>query len=515
MAGRCDSDPNKCRSQIELNRLFKDPVLGPFLKSRSINSEDNSSAEKIGGYGWISLSTTSASGLNETKTRLNSKDENINFFAIKRYNPEESKLVYEALNQSMRSGKGSGRNIIFDRYGNFAYWNGEINKILHNPIVPSSATIDGLLLASEESNCLAKKQEDFLSGTNIYYYNEKMIANPQMTYFILTRDEVPSDKSIYYLVYNPIHRKKFQTYYTHLLGYEGVWEGSKLTKPGESGGFQKNQISTVPSSSGGPVTVVPSFAKTLARYCNAIKIGGDSLQNGKAAEHYADPTCNFTLGKTDADFSLLTGKNFTQSNLVYDRYAPINGTDDDAKVRFLSSKNILMNAPGNNQLHWPCKAEWDKSLQTPVKYAAAVGLYGYDSKSFVNVLGNAYLTDINRGQHALNVGGPDFEKAPTCPLRDLTITSCVNHVDIAGNAKGNNISMQSACGASAPEPEPEPEPEPDTNTKTKTNTNTNTNTDTNTTPGSAPPGDSTMLYIVIALVLLLFLILIGALFLIL
>ena len=42
MAGRCDSDPNKCRSQIELNRLFKDPVLGPFLKSRSINSEDNS-----------------------------------------------------------------------------------------------------------------------------------------------------------------------------------------------------------------------------------------------------------------------------------------------------------------------------------------------------------------------------------------------------------------------------------------------------------------------------------------
>ena len=66
MTGRCDSDPNKCRASVELNRLFKDPVLGPFLKS-TINSEDNSSAKKIGGYGWISLRTTSVSGLTESK----------------------------------------------------------------------------------------------------------------------------------------------------------------------------------------------------------------------------------------------------------------------------------------------------------------------------------------------------------------------------------------------------------------------------------------------------------------
>ena len=521
MASGCSEDPNKCRSQVELNRLFKDPILGPFLNSRSITDEDKSGVKKIGGYGWISLPTTSSSGLTASKSRLNAKDDNINFFAIKRYNPEESKIIYEALYQSMRSGKGTGESIIFDEYGHFAYWNGgegdEANTILPNPIIPrgkagSAEKRSSVLLASDASNCLAETQKDFLSSTNIYYYNEKMIANPQMTYFILTRDTVPSMNSVYYLVYNPIHRKKFQEYYTHLLGFEGVWNGSKLTKPGSSGGFQKKGVVMVPSGK-----KAPSFGQTIARYCNAIKIGSDSLQNGKAAEHYADPTCNFTLGSTDADFSLLTGKNFTQSNLVYSRYAPINGTDDDAKARFISNKSILMGAPGNNQLHWPCEAEWDKVLRTPFEFAKNSGLYGNNSNSFVNVLGNAYLNNINRGTNALNVRGEDFNKAPSCPTRNLTITTCVNHVDIAGNAKGNNIAMQSACGAPAPKSKPDVVADDEDSVMGNGDAD-----DEDSVMGNgdaddedAPLGNNTMLYIVIALIVILILILIGALFLIL
>ena len=456
MSGTCNPDPHKCQSTVALNRLMKDPVLGPFLNSRTITSDDNSSAKKIGGYGWISLSTTSANGVEETKSKLNSKNDNINFFAVKRYSPDDSYTIYTALDYSMKSGKGSGEDIIFDKYGNFASWDGDVNHILRNPIMPRDPNVDALLDASDSSNTIASKWSEFLSNTNIYFYNRKMIANPHMTYFILTRDEVPSENSVYYLIYNPIHRKKFQAYYSNLLGYEGIWEGSKLKKPGSNGAFQNSNIPTVPSASGGPITVVPGFKKTLARYCNAIKIGGDTLQNGKAAEHYADPTCSFTMAKTDADFSLLTGKNFTQSNLAYDRYAPVNGTAEEGHARFLRSKNILMNQPGNNQLHWPCKAEWPKALRTPIQYADAAGLYGRDSSSFVNLLGNAYLNNINRGDHALNIGGENFNKAPSCPLRDLTITSCVNHVDIAGNAKGNNINMQAACGAPAPPVEDEP-----------------------------------------------------------
>ena len=152
---RCDSDPNKCRSQVALNLLLRDPVLGPFLQSRVINEEDKSSATKLGGYGWISLPTTTKSGVNEDKAKLNSVNDQINFFSVKRYTPEESKVIYEALSSSMFSGKGNGQNIIFDEYGNFAYWNGEINKILHNPIVPRSAAIDNVLVASDEGNtCL-------------------------------------------------------------------------------------------------------------------------------------------------------------------------------------------------------------------------------------------------------------------------------------------------------------------------------------------------------------------------
>jgi hypothetical protein len=445
---RCDSDPNKCRSQVALNRLLRDPVLGPFLQSRVINEEDKSSATKLGGYGWISLPTTTKSGVNEDKAKLNSVNDQINFFSVKRYTPEESKVIYEALSSSMFSGKGNGQNIIFDEYGNFAYWNGEINKILHNPIVPRSATIDNVLVASDESNTLYKKYNNFFTGTNIYYYNSKMIANPQMTYLILTKDKVPSEDSVYYLVYNPIHRSKFREYYSHLLGYEGIWEGSKLIKPGAVGAFQNNQISTVPSANGGQVKTAPSYKKTLARYCNAIKIGGDTLPNGKRAEHYADPTCNFAMDKNEADFSLISGQNFTQSNLAYDRYTPINGTDSEGKARFLSSKKILMRQPGNNELHWPCKAEWDKNLRTSIEYADYVGLFGARSKSFINLLANAYLNKIDiGGKNALNIGGENFNEAPMCPRRSVAITSCVNHVDIAGNAKGNDISMQTACGA--------------------------------------------------------------------
>ena len=447
--GKCDSDPNKCRSQVALNRLFRDPVLGPFLESRAINEEDKSSATKLGGYGWISLPTTAKSGVEEDKAKLNSEDDQINFFSVKRYTPEESKVIYEALSSSMSSGKGNGQDIIFDKYGNFAYWNGQINKILHNPIVPRSVNIDNLLVASDESNTLYKKYTKFFSGTNIYYYNTKMIANPQMTYLILTKDKVPSENSIYYLIYNPIHRPKFREYYSHLLGYEGIWEGSKLIEPGSVGAFQNSNVPTVPSANGGQSKTVPGYKKTLARYCNAIKIGGDTLPNGKRAEHYADPTCNFAMDKNEADFSLISGQNFTQSNLAYDRYAPINGTDAEGKARFLSSKQILMDMPGNRELHWPCKAEWDKNLRTSVEFADFVGLLGTRSKSFINLLANAYVNKMGIGskKNALNIGGENFDGTPSCRVRNVTITSCVNHVDIAGNAKGNDISMQTACGA--------------------------------------------------------------------
>ncbi len=525
--GTCSRDPNKCRSQIALNRLMRDPILGPFLNSRSIKDNDKSSAAKLGGYGWISLPTTTKSGVDEDKSSLNSVNDQINFFAVKRYSPEESIMIYEALNTSMSSGKGNGQDIVFDKYGNFAYWNGEVNKILHNPIVPRSGNIDVLLNAAVESNTLYKKLRKYLSGTNVYYYNTKMIANPMMTYFILTKDKVPSENSVYYLVYNPIHRKKFRDYYSNLLGYEGKWEGSKLTKPGSVGAFQNKDISTVPSSEGGTITTAPNYKKTLARYCNAIKIGGDTLPNGMRAEHYADPTCNFAMDKNDADFSLILGKNFTQSNLAYDRYAPVNGTSAEGKARFSSSKNTLMQAPGNNQLHWPCEAEWDKTLHTPIAYASTVGLFGIGSDgrgptSFVNILANAYLNKLSLGDHALNVGGEKFNEAPKCPTRSLTITSCVNHVDIAGNAKGNDISMQTACGASqAPVKTDETDetvkkaksekprgPYETNDPVTKSDAAVKSDEDAVTTDLPLDQ-DNTMLYIIIAVVLLLFIITAG------
>ena len=227
------------------------------------------------------------------------------------------------------------------------------------------------------------------------------------------------------------------------------------------------------------------------------------------------------MDKNDADFSLILGKNFTQSNLAYDRYAPVNGTDEEGKARFLSSKRILMSAPGNNQLHWPCEAEWDKTLHTPIEYASTVGLFGIGSDgqpptSFVNILANAYINKLSLGDHALNVGGEKFNEAPRCPTRSLTITSCVNHVDIAGNAKGNDISMQTACGASqepvkTDETVKKAKPE-NTNSPYETN-NPVTKSEDAVTPDESLAQDNTMLYIIVAVVLLLFIISAGLIYL--
>ena len=468
----CNLDVNKCRSQVELNRLLKDPILGQFLKSRGITSEDKSNATKLGGYGWISLPTTTANGTNETKSKLNINNDIINFLAIKMYNSEDSKVIYEALSQSMRSGKGTGRNILFDNHGNFAYWDGNNNKIFRNPIIPrgllkkDEQLIAGKPGTGETNYTLFNQMSPFISGTNIYYYNEKMIANPSMTYIILTKDKVPSENSNYYLVYNPIHRKKFKEYYSHLLGYEGIWRGNKLVKAGGSGGYQKKSIDTVPTPSGGHSSVAPSFINSVARYCNALKIGGDTLTNGRGGEHYADPTCNFILSVDDANLSLITGKNHTQSNLVYEKYASVNDTEEQSRAAFRRNRRVLLKGPGNSQIHWPCKNAWPKDQKTSLQFAADQGLFGENSDSFVNVLGHAYINDFDKtltlNNNALNIGGEGFTKQPGCKALNVNIQTCTNVIEIGGNAQGNDFAMQNACGVVRPEPVvPEPVvPEP-------------------------------------------------------
>jgi hypothetical protein len=512
---RCDPDPNKCRSQVELNRFLRDPVLGPFLRSRTISNEDNSSAQKIGGYGWISLPTTSSNGTGESKLRLNTNNTVINFFAIKKYTPEESKTIFNALTNSMSAGKGTGRNIIFDEHGNFACWDGTINKILRNPIIPPGARFksDSKLEAGNASTgetlkTLFNTHGDYLGEKLIYYYNEKIIVNPKMTYIIMTKDTVPSENSVYYLVYNPIHRKKFQEYYSHLLGYEGVWRGNKLIKAIGNLGYQKEDVDTVPAATGGPKMTAPSFISVAARYCNALKIGGDTLPNGKAGEHYADPTCNFILSDDDANLGLITGRNYTQSNLAYERYAPINSTNAKAKASFLRSKQILFSGADNSQLKWPCKDSRPMGENSSISFAENEGLLFENSSSFVNVLGNAYINNfdvaLTNNNNALNVGGENFKRQPTCKTRNITINSCKNVIEIGGNASNNEFSMASVCGGAQKPGQPVVQEDPEDPVTTGGDGKPKPGSK----PGSKPGGkaseeDDTMLYVIIAVVLLL------------
>jgi hypothetical protein len=467
----CDSNPKKCSAQMKLYDILKDPIIDKIVNPRQLK-EDVPDAST--GLEWVNIPTTTWSGLYVSRDKLKKKSETVSFLALKKYNSEESKGIYNALKKSITNGGLSeGTGIIFDNQGNFSYikkWenedfeNVEESIILRNPIIPAGSAQKSNYFSTESymSNSVNAKNREFLpkdQSNGVFYYNTKIISNPILTYFIYTKDTTPTEDSIYYLLYNPMHREKFQRYYTYLLEYEGTWKGNDLVKPGSSGGYQNNDIVAVEDKSDdSKIKTARGFKRVISRYCNAIKLNGGALSNGGQAQHYADPTCNFLLGPEDANLSMVLGQNLTQENWAYEKYRGIiNDTDKLAHGEFKKYVKLLLDSPGNRAIYFPCKTQQSISQKTSIMYAFKKGLIGDKSNSLANVLANAFINNIGVGVttalNALNVTGKDFKKGPSCKATVQSITNCQTLINNAGASTANQYNINTACGGNKKEEE--------------------------------------------------------------
>ena len=448
---------NKSKAQNDLYNSLMNPILANLMNptSRTYNDVD---AAKNGGLGWISIPTTANSGLDKTLSELNAKDSFMNFLVLKKYTTDECELIFNALNKGNptvtdRPRLATGDNIIFDYQGNIAINTNGTNKILYNPTIPDKLRSNVNLDATSVNNTISGSiTGGFMSQSkgNVYYISSKIVINPTLNYILYTEDAIPSSTSIYYLLYNPIHRESFQDYYRSLLESTGSWDDDDLLlyDPGESQGYQDSDIQLLD-----PELKAPSYKTIISKYCNAFKILGNVMANGQIAEHYADPSCNMALSKEDAVLAFILGSNYTQATLARKYWAV--GDDDSSGTNgylgFQAAKNVFAGVPQISNLYWPCKDQNPQLGATPYRFCAErSGVIKNNSTSFLTVLANAYVnsygTTVTNVPRPLNRGARHNKKMSDCIQVNKNITNCQNIVNIGGYVETSNIPLSNACG---------------------------------------------------------------------
>ena len=448
-SSKCTGTQNQCNAQLDLYNSLTNPILANLIASQSRTDYD---ATKFGGIGWISIPTTANSGLDIPLSKLNATDTVINFLVIKVYSADECKLIFKNLDNG--GDPASGQDIIFDNQGNIAINDNGKNNIMYNPIIPDNMRNVANLDATNSNNTIFGKCGSYMSQSDakVYYISSRVLINPTLNYILYTKDATPSQNSIYYLLYNPIHREVFQDYYRSLIESTGNWEPSGvLLDPGSSKGYEDSDI--IAYSDSGLTKVAPSFKTVISKYCNAFKILGDTLPNGQTSEHYADPSCNMALSSDDAGIAFILGANYTQATLARKYWAPLG--DDSAGTKgyngYKNAQASFASLPQSTSLYWPCPDQNPQQGASPYRFCHEIsGVIGSNSDSFVNVLANAYVNSygqtVVKVATPLNRGANGNKSMVQCIPTAKNIVTCQNIVNVGGSIDKSNLALSSACG---------------------------------------------------------------------
>ena len=501
----CSGTTHQCKAQIDLFNSMNDSMLINLLDVSDIN-HPKYDPTKFGGIGWISIDTNSNSGLSDTWTQLNTNNTHINMLVLQQYNQEDSKLIFNALGSTP-----IGSGIVFDHQGNIAVLDSSNkNKTIYNQLIPTEnrntvnldATVVSQTIRGMRGKYMLGAQGGQLGG-NVYFINKSIVMNPHLTFILYTKDKTPTEKSIYYLLYNPIHRTAFQEYYRSLLEYgapDAGWIKDKLYNPGSDRGYQQGNIKALSGSKNATSKIAPGFRTIMAKYCNAFKIGNvDTLPNGYTAEHYADPSCTLALSPQDAQLSFILSANYTQANLAYKVWASENGSKENGNAGYLNAQKIFQGNPGYNAMYWPCDVQQSQTAASAYNFCRSAGVLGDNSTSFMTVLANAYVNSfkgISDDPVPLNNGAPGNQKKPGCKQVAQNIITCQNNLTIAGDASHNKIGMSAACGLNKGKSSGTKKP------ASTTDPTTNPTTDPTTDPTTKLPIDYKLYISVLALILL-------------
>ena len=512
----CTGTTRQCNSQVELFDSMNDSILINLLDVSNIE-HPKYDPTKFGGIGWISIHTNDNSGFNNTWSQLNTNNTHINMLVVNQYSKEDSKLIFNTL-----SATPIGTGIVFDHQGNLALLDSSNkNKVIYNPLIAAADRNTVNLDATDVSQTIRGSRGKYMLGAqggelggNVYFISTSIVMNPHLTFILYTKEKIPTENSIYYLLYNPIHRKAFQDYYRSLLEYNAPppgWEKNNLVNPGSSRGYQDGNVQALSQGTNGTPRTAPGFRSVIAKYCNAFRIGGvDTLPNGFAAEHYADPACTLALSAQDAQLAFILSANYTQANLAYRVWASENGTKENGKKGFLNALKVFQANPGFTYMYWPCETQQSQTAASAYNFCRSAGVLEDDSTSFLLVLANAYVNSvkgISDNPVPLNRGASGNNKKPECKQAVQNIITCQNNLTIAGDAEHNKIAMTNACnplsrkvpGTKQSGSSEDPSTDPSTTTPT-----------TPTTPsvpgggGTKKPADNKFLPILIVILILLF-----------
>jgi hypothetical protein len=462
------------------------------------------------GIGWLRIPTSTANNLGagwgngggsvdqiKYAPTANNSLSYITMLIARKYNTTESKEIFDVLT----AGEGStyapklsnGTGFIFTKEGHIRIWNPDTdstqNDIMYNPFInmeePSGTTdasgnktsvADRLTFANQtdKTNTMAEDGAQGVSrystdvrerGGPLFAMSSKVVMNKALTYILYTPDLVPSEASIYYLLYNPIHGREFKRFYQSILQSgisTDVAEALYTTNANVAGGvYPIAKVRVYDRTECREPFMVPGYTKIIAKYCNAFKMPGQVVR-GSQLTHYADPLCPIMMGYMSSIFHYGLGHNITQESLRR-KYYKHRSTDSEKDGHAAFSSAQLQLSGGNHHstsMSWACKTHDVSGVRANMQdYMQDIGMYGELNTSFIQIMGHALVNysedwrseDRSNWASIQRLGNIEEEIAsplahPICRVVNKEFNNCVNTIIIAGDSIESNLGQQAMCG---------------------------------------------------------------------
>tara|TARA_B100000787_G_scaffold148034_2_gene119350 strand:- start:6594 stop:10598 length:4005 start_codon:yes stop_codon:yes gene_type:complete len=508
-------------ARYEMFEDMKNPILRNVVMNPS--GTDIVGGEALGptsanqsGIGWLRIPTSSVNqlegswsasdGINTDPVDHESPDSFITLLIARKYTADESKNIFQVLDQGANRTPApklsDGRGFIFTKEGHIKLWHkddGTAKPTMYNPFINRAASSgssdavgdttvdDRLAMTSKTDNSYTmagtneeqgvQKYSTWARGRQgpLFAMSTKVVMNKTLNYILYTPDPVPSETSIYYLLYNPIHGQEFKKFYQSLLQSDDPRGGGgapeEVTVPSISYPQYSTDVRVYDKHKCLKSINTPAYTKIIGKYCNAFKVDGQ-VTRGSTLNHYADPLCQIMMSAMGSSFYYALQSNVTNESLRT-KYYKNRDTDTfrEGYLQYLTAKATFTGGTSEfSKMTWACP-DHNVTGTDPniITYMTDVKLYNGTNPSFVQILGHSLVNSNQQWRHATesmvqSIGRRSAEQdstlaameTPACIIPSISITSCKTTIDVEGNMINSNVVQQNVCGpqpASAQDPD--------------------------------------------------------------
>lgn len=498
-------------ARYEMFEDMKNPILRNVVMNPS--GTDIVGGEALGptsanqsGIGWLRIPTSSVNhlegswsasdGINTDPVDHESPDSFITLLIARKYTADESKNIFQVLDQGANRKPAlklsDGRGFIFTKEGHIKLWHkddGTAKPTMYNPFINRAVSSgssdavgdttvnDRLAMTSKTDNSYTmaganegqgvQKYSTWARGNlgPLFAMSTKVVMNKTLNYILYTPDPVPSETSIYYLLYNPIHGQEFKKFYQSLLQSDDPRGGGgapeAVTVPSISYPQYSTDVRAYDQHKCLKSLNTPAYTKIIGKYCNAFKVDGQ-VTRGSTLNHYADPLCQIMMSAMGSSFYYALQSNVTNESLRT-KYYKNRDTDTfrEGYLQYLTAKATFTGGTSEfSKMTWACP-DHNVTGTDPniITYMTDVKLYNGANPSFVQILGHSLVNSNQQWRHATesrvqSIGRRSAEddetftamETPACIIPSISITSCKTTIDVEGNMINSNVVQQNVCG---------------------------------------------------------------------